>query len=190
MRTLLVMMISLCPALSCNDAQRGNGSDRNTDDSREAAADSNTDKFNREKRRDAEFVYAVVESHYNEIKLAELGNQKSRIPAMKRTAEMLQGDHTASLNELKILAQAKAISVPVEEPETSRRRIEDLAEESGEEFEEEWRKEMIDLHDKNIKRFEKRLEDTQDAELRAFINRTLPVLRRHHDRLKELDHPK
>lgn len=182
MKALLILVYLSLSLLSCNESQRGNDSNRN-----EAAAESNTGKFNNEKRRDAEFVYDVVESNYNEIKLAELGNQKSRIPAIKKMAEMLQADHTSSLNELKTLAQTKAISVPVEEPETSRRKIEDLAEESGKDFDEKWCKEMMELHDKNIKNFERRLEDTEDAELKAFINKTLPVLRKHHENLKVLN---
>jgi putative membrane protein len=96
----------------------------------------------------------------------------------------LQTDHTASLNELKTLAQAKAISVPVQEPDASKRKMENIAEESGEEFDEEWCKEMMDMHDENIDRFEKRLDDTEDSELKAFIAKTLPVLKEHHESLR------
>lgn len=179
MRTFFILITLSLSLFSCNKTQRGIDSNRN-----EAAAGSNTDKFNNEKRRDAEFVYDVVETNYNEIKLAELGNQKSRTPAIKNMAVMLQDDHTSSLNDLKVLAQAKAISLPVEEPEDARRKIEDLAEESGKDFDEEWCIAMMELHDESIKKFERRLEDTEDADLQAFINKTLPVLRSHYESLK------
>ncbi|MEX2234403.1 MAG: DUF4142 domain-containing protein [Cyclobacteriaceae bacterium] len=168
---------------ACNESGRGNNTNLN-EERNEAAAESNTDKFAGETQKDADFVYEVVASNYGEIKLAELANQRSRTPEVKKIAQALQTDHTVSLNELKTLAQAKAISVPVEEPDASKRKMDNIADESGEEFDEEWCKEMIDMHDHNIERFEKRLDDTEDPELKAFIAKTLPVLKGHHESLK------
>src|SRR5687768_774716 len=182
-RIYLIMIAGPLMLASCNESRRGNDSNLN-EDRNEAAAESNTDKFAGKKQKDANFVYEVVESNYNEIKLAELASQKSRTPALKQIAEMLQKDHTSSLNELKTLAQAKAISVPVEETEAARRKMEDLATESDEEFDKEWSEQMMELHDKTIEKFEKRLEDSEDAELKAFIQKTLPVLKTHHEHLE------
>lgn len=171
---------------SCNESRPGNDHSVN-DDRDEAAAESNKDKFGGEKQRDAEFVYEVVESNYGEIKLAELAHQRSRTPEVKNLAQQLLTDHTASLNELKTLAQAKAISVPVEETSASKRKLENMAEEEGKAFDKAWCDEMMDLHDKTIEKFEKRLKATDDAELKAFINKTLPVLKQHHERLKAFE---
>ena len=168
---------------ACNESRPGNDHSVN-DDRDEAAAESNKDKFGGKKQRDAEFVYEVVESNYGEIKLAELAHQRSRTPDVKNFAQQLLTDHTASLNELKTLAQAKAISVPVEETTASKRKLENMAEEEGKAFDQAWCDEMMDLHDKTIDKFEKRLKDTDDPELKAFINKTLPVLKQHHERLK------
>lgn len=169
--------------VSCEQAGRGNDSNLN-EERDEAAAESNTDKFAGKTQKDADFVYEVVGSNYGEIKLAELANQRSRTPEVKKIAQALQTDHTASLNELKTLAQAKAISVPVQEPDASKRKMENIAEESGEAFDEQWCKEMMHMHDQNIDKFEKRLDDTEDPELKAFITKTLPVLKEHHESLR------
>jgi putative membrane protein len=59
-----------------------------------------------------------------------------------------------------------------------------MAGESGEEFDKGWLKEMMGLHDETIEKFEKRMEDTNDAELKAYISKTLPVLRKHHESLE------
>jgi putative membrane protein len=170
---------------SCNESRRGNDNNLN-EDRNEAAAESNKDKFAGKKQRDATFVYEVVETNYSEIKLAELGNQKSRNPEIKRMAEMLQTDHTSSLNELKTIAQAKAISVPVQEADASRRRVEKLSEESNSDFDKAWLDEMISIHDQSIDRFEKRLDDTEDPELKAFVEKTLPVLKKHREELNAI----
>jgi putative membrane protein len=169
--------------VSCNESRRGNDSNLN-EDRNEAAAESNSDKFEGTKQRDAGFVYDVVGSSYGEIKLAELANQRSRTAEVKQIAQQLLTDHTASLNELKTLAQAKAISIPVEEADASKRKLENMAEEEGSDFDKEWVQEMIDLHEKNIDTFEDRLKNTEDPELKAFISKTLPVLKKHHEHLR------
>jgi len=184
MKVIYVIAVSATIVFSgCNESRRGNDSKVN-ETANEAAAESNTDKFQGQTQRDAEFVYDVIESNYGEIKLAELANQRSRNNQVKQIAQTLLTDHTASLNELKTLAQAKAISIPVEERAASKRKLEDMAGESGEEFDKGWLKEMMGLHDETIEKFEKRMEDTNDAELKAYISKTLPVLRKHHESLE------
>lgn len=183
MKGMYLLIVSGLLFSSCNEAKRGNDSDLN-ETKNEAAAEENSDKFAGKKQRDAEFVYDVVASNYGKIKLAELANQKASTPEIKEIAENLLADHTTCLNELKTLAQAKAIAVPVEETDGARRNLENLADESNEEFEEEWAKEMIDMHDKDINKFEDRLEDTEDAELKTFISKTLPMLKAHREDLQ------
>lgn len=179
-----VLVIAVLLSLSaCNEAQRGNDSSRN-EDRNEAAAESNADKFDGKTQRDARFVFEVVESNYHEVKLAELGGQRAKHPDVRRIAQTLVTDHTSSLNELKTIAQAKAISVPVQESDDGRKNLESLAGQNDSDFTKSWCKEMIDLHVANIKKFEDRLEETEDPELREFINKTLPVLKKHHEALK------
>ena len=179
---LLAIAASLS-VLSCNELRRANDSNLN-EVRNKAAEESNTGKFSGEKQRDAEFVFEVIAATYGEIKLAELANQRSRTPQVKAIAHTMQSDHTISLNELKILAQARAISVPVEETDASKRKLQNIADESGEDFDKEWCEEMMDMHDISIDKFEKRLKDTDDPELKTFISKTLSVLKKHHESLK------
>jgi putative membrane protein len=174
----ILTVASLLAVYSCNDPRKG-------EDSNEKAEEANEDKFKDNKaRQDAEFVEEVVATNYAEIKLAELANQRSRNGEVKQLAQMLQADHSAALNELKTLAQAKAISVPVEEDEQAKRKLENFTEASGNEFDEKWCKEMLDKHEDSIDQFEKRLQNTDDAELKTWISKTLLTLRTHYSRLK------
>lgn len=181
-----IMVIAASVMLvSCNESRRGNDSNVN-EPRNEAAAEENKDKFEGKKQRDARFVFEAVASNYAEIKLAELATQKSRSKEVKEIAEMILQDHTTSLNELKTLAQAKAIEIPVEEMKSFQNKLEDMADESAEDFDQEWVKEMEDHHDRSIDMFEERLQDTDDAELKGYINKTLPVLKKHHQSLEAL----
>jgi len=176
------MMATALTLVGCNESRRGN--DTNLNETRnEAAEESNTDKFSGSVKRDANFVYDVVASQYAEIKLSELASQRSRNPEIKRIAQDLLKDHTASLNELKTLAQSKAISVPVQEEDGSKRTLERMAGEPADEFDDAWAEHMADMHQKDIDAFEDRLEGTEDPELKAYIERNLPVLKKHHEAL-------
>jgi putative membrane protein len=179
----ILTLATFMAMISCNESRRGNDSNLN-EDRNEAAKESNADKFQGKKQNDAKFVYEVVAANYAEIKLAELANQRSRNAEVKNSAQKIQSDHSTALNEIKILAQAKAISVPVEETDKAKRKIEDFAGESGKEFDRKWCKEMMDKHEESIDKFERRLENTEDVELKAWVSKTLPVLRMHYDRLK------
>ena len=184
MKVLFGITMGIVLLLSaCNESRRGN--DSNVNETRnEAAAESNTDKFEGKTQRDAEFVYEVIESNYEKIKLAELANQRSRNSEVKQIAQTLLNDLPASLNELKTLAQSKAISIPVKERPSTERKLDNLADKSGYEFNKRWCDEMMDLHEETVEKFEKRLEDTNDADLKAYISKTLPVLRKHHESLE------
>jgi putative membrane protein len=180
MKNILKVMTvaSLLATYSCNDVRRD-------EDSLDRAKEANSEKFKEDKaEQDAEFVEEAVASKYAEIKLAEVANQRSRNAEIKKVAELIRTDHSSALNELKTLAQAKAISVPVEETQASKRKMEDFTQQTGNDFDENWCKEMIDLHEDNIDKFENRLEKTDDVELKSWISKTLPALRTHHQKLK------
>lgn len=180
---ILAIAASLVLASSCNESRRGNDSNVN-EERNEAAAESNKDKFSAENQSDAEFVYSTVAHNYAEIRLADAAIDKSRTPVVKEAATKIKADHTFALNELKTLAQAKAISVPVQETDELQKKVENITETTNEEFDKKWCDQLLDMHEDSIDRFEKRLDDTEDPELKAFIEKTLPVLKNHYETLK------
>jgi putative membrane protein len=177
----ILTLVSLVSLLSCNEAKRENDND---EDSKEQAKDANDEKFDdRDMEKDADFVANTVAANYGEIKFAQLANQRSSNAEVKQIASMLVNDHTKTLGELKKFAQAKSISVPVEEDDEARRKTDRFSDEAGKDFDKKWTKEMIDRHEETINKFEKRLDKTEDADLKAWINKTLPTLRHHLDQL-------
>lgn len=183
MKKFRLSFLAIAASLALLSCRHGNDGDY-AEDRNELAAESNEQKFQAETKRDADFVYDAVAAQFAEIKLAELANQRSHSNEVKQLAEKIQTDHSASLNQLKTLAQAKAISVPVEETDASERRLENIADESGDEFDQKWCGDMLDMHDESIGKFEKRLNNTEDAELKAYLEKSLPVLKQHKEALE------
>jgi putative membrane protein len=182
----MLTLVSLVAMLACDAKREGDSNgEASNEDSKELAEEANDEKFeDNDMEKDADFVANTVASSYGEIKFATLATQRSANPEVKKVAALLVADHTKSLGELKTLAQTKAITVPVEEDDEARRKVENFSDEAGKDFDKRWLKELMDRHDETISKFEKRIDKTEDADLKAWINKTLPVLRAHHEKLK------
>jgi putative membrane protein len=175
----ILTLASLFAISSCNEARR-----EQEQDSNEVAEEANDEKFeDNDMEKDADFVADAVAANYAEIKMAKLATQRSSNSEVKEIARMLEADHTKVLNELKTLAQSKAITVPVEEKDEAKRKMERLTDENGEDFDKKWLEQMEDSHEKSIGKFEKRADKGEDADIKAFAAKTLPHLRMHKEKI-------
>lgn len=181
----ILTLVSLVALVSCNEARRGGDTAYDNEDSKEQAEEANDEKFDdNDMENDADFVANTVAANYGEIKFAELANQRSANAEVKQIASALIADHTKTLGELKAYAQSKSITVPVEADDEAIRKTERFSDEAGKDFDKKWCREMMDRHEESINKFEKRLDKTEDPELKALINKTLPTLRAHHDKIE------
>jgi putative membrane protein len=164
---------------------REQGTDAATTEPSEAE-DVNDDKFSsNEAENDAEFIVEAVASNYAEIEMAQLAAQRSDNPQVKEVAKMLETEHNKLLKDLQTLASQKSVTIPTAADDAARRKIEDLnKEEEIKDFNKEWANEMVDRHEKSIKKFEGCAEKTQDADVKNLINQALPHLRTHLDKVK------
>ena len=179
----IFMILSLASAFtfySCNEARREQEQDTN-----EVAEEANDEKFeDNDMEKDADFVAEAVASNYAEIKMAQLAQQRSTSAEIKDLARTLEADHTKVLNELKTLAQAKAITVPVEEKDEAKRKYENLSEQDeADDFDKKWLEQMEDAHEKSINKFERRADKGEDADIKAFAAKTLPHLKMHKEKI-------
>lgn len=135
------------------------------------------DKVN---RADRKFIEKAAGAGMFEVQVAQLAVSKASDAQVKSFASMLVDHHTAANNELVKIANARKVELPAAPPRALRRDIEKLGKKSGTDFDKEFVKEVgIDAHEKDIKLFEKASKDVKDPELKAFVDKTLPVLRDH-----------
>jgi putative membrane protein len=159
------------------------------EDSAEIAKESNDAALeDRDEEKDADFVVNTIAASYCEVKLAQLAKNRSKDAGVKEIANMLETDHNKVINQLKGYAAKNGISVPLEETEEQKKDINDLASERDpNKFDEKWVEMLEDNHEKTIDKFEKRLNKTEDLELKNWITETLPSLKSHLDMLKKRD---
>lgn len=131
-------------------------------------------------RGDRKFIEDAANSGMFEVQIAQLAASKATDAQVKSYASMLVDHHTAANNELVKIANARGVELPAAPKRALRKDIEQLGKKNGAEFDRDFvRKVGIKAHEKDIKLFQKASKDVKDAELKAFVDKTLPQLRDH-----------
>lgn len=139
-----------------------------------------TRKDDRLVRADRKFIQDAAETGMFQVQIAQLASSKASNADVKSFATTLVNDHTSANNELVQLANSMKVELPAAPPRAKRKDIEKLGKLTGTEFDRRFVRDVgIKDHEKDIKKFEKASEKTKDAQLKAWIDKTLPKLREH-----------
>jgi len=153
---------------SAPGAQQGEGT-RNTE----------TKKDDKIASGDRKFIEKAAGGGMFEVQAGQLAATRAQSPDVKSYAGMLVDQHTKANDELTQLANAKGVELPAAPPRDMRREIEKMGKKNGAEFDKEFIKTAVKDHKKDIKEFEKASKDVKDPELKAWVGKTLPVLKEH-----------
>jgi putative membrane protein len=138
-------------------------------------------------RADRKFIEDAAGAGLFEVHVAQLAASKATDLAVKNFAGMLVDQHTAANNELVQIANAKKAELPPAPKRSLRREIDKLGKKSGAEFDRAFVREVgIEAHQKDIKLFQDARKHVKDPDLKAFIDKTLPVLQDHLAAAKKL----
>jgi putative membrane protein len=139
-----------------------------------------TKKDDKIARGDRKFIETAAGSGMFEVQVSQLAASKATDAQVKSYASMLVDHHTAANNELVKIANARGVELPAAPPRNLRKDVEKIGKRNGAEFDREYVREVgIKAHEKDIKLFQKASKDVKDAELKAFVDKTLPVLQEH-----------
>ncbi|MFS2048264.1 DUF4142 domain-containing protein [Variovorax sp. CT11-76] len=115
-----------------------------------------------------------------EVEVSKLAASKAVSAEVKDYALMLAKHHGESNEALRRLAARKSVPLVAEIPADKKARIEALQGLSGEGFDRAYVDRVgIQDHEADIRLFENMARDANDADLRAFAERTLPALKEH-----------
>jgi putative membrane protein len=133
-----------------------------------------------------QFVKKAAAGGLAEVKLSELANDRASDPKVKDFATQMVTDHTQANGELKPIAESNKIPVPTKltgEHEVAYKHLEKL---SGAKFDAAYIRIMVSDHDKTVSAFEQASSNLKDPALKAFVDKTLPVLRQHKEHIHEI----
>lgn len=175
--TTVIAGFSLLLLSSCEPSKK-NDSAEVAQDVNEATIEDKNDVKN------ADFVVNTIAANFAEINLAQLALSRTKDAGIKDLATKLVADHTKVLADMQAYASKNSITVPTEETDEAKEDLNKLAEKEAKEFDKDWCSLTQENHEDIIKSFEKRLEKTEDLDLKNWIVSTLPVLRDHNEQLK------
>ena len=133
--------------------------------------------------RISSFMTEAADAHMLALKQAEIATTKATSPAIKEFATWMVAEQKRLLQNLKMLAAQKNITLPQTLGNRSAERLEDLSEEENfdKEFADAMRKEYKDAVDI----FEDG-SDVRDDDVQLFAKSNLPVVESHLTRIEEL----
>ena len=120
---------------------------------------------------DTKFVKKTAKGGMKEVKMAEMAKKQAKSADVKKVAQKIESDHKDANQELMALAEKKGVALSKNEP-----KIEKM---TGTDFEKEYLAMMVKDHKKDIAAFEKRAKDGEDADVKAWAEKTLPTLKEH-----------
>jgi putative membrane protein len=135
---------------------------------------------------DHKFIDEAAAGGMAEVEEGQLAQQKASSNDVRQFASQMVTDHTQANDELKQIAQSKGITPPSHPTRAERRAEDGLKKLSGAEFDRHYAREQVQDHQKTVALFRKQADSGQDAQLKAFAQKYLPILQRHLDMAQSL----
>lgn len=130
-------------------------------------------------KADQHFMAEAYQGGLAEVQVGELAKTKATTAEARTLAERLVSDHQKSNEELKQLAESKAITLPTEPKAASQALMKTLEKKEGAAFDKIFAQDAVKDHKKDIGSFQQIAKETKDDDLKKFVEKTIPVLKEH-----------
>jgi putative membrane protein len=133
----------------------------------------------------ADFLVKSADARMMDLQEGRLATQKGTSSQIRGYGQLMITEQTILLEEIKKLAEKRNITLPSGVSDKKEEGREDLAEESGKDFDEKFIKMMKLDHERDVKLFKKATE-CEDPEVREFATQYLPMIQSHLDKITEI----
>ncbi len=181
MKKISFVLLALPLAFACNNG--ANDSVEKADSANEAKMDTSNNMTQGipVSENTSQFMVSAANGNMTEVNAGKLAEQKAQNSRVKNFGSMMVKDHTAANDELKSLANQKNVTLPSALGNDKQDAINDLNKETGKKFDKDFIDMMVRDHKKVIDDFQTADNNTNDADVKAWIEKTLPTLKMHLD---------
>lgn len=137
-------------------------------------------------RQDSAFVMKAAMGGMMEVQSSTVAQQNATHPRVKAFADMMVADHTQANSELQTLVGSRGMTLPTALPADMQKHMDEMRNMKGKAFDKHYVTMMLNDHKKDIAEFEKQASSGNDAELKAWAQKTLPTLQKHRDSVTAL----
>ena len=126
---------------------------------------------------DQDFMQKAATGGIAEVSLGQQVSSAAKNSDAKGFADKMVTDHGKANDELKQLASNKGVTLPTDTDQAHKDAAQKVM--SDKNVDKAYMDEMVKDHDKDVKEFEEASKKAKDADLKAWIDKTLPVLKEH-----------
>ena len=135
---------------------------------------------------DQQFILAAAQGGMTEVKLGELAAQKAVRDDVKEFGRMMVKDHTAINGDLIALAARKNVTLPDSLDAKHQAIVEKMTALTGSEFDHAYIDAMIRDHKMDAKAFKAESAETEDTDVKSFVDKSIPVIDEHLKRISAM----
>ncbi|MCU1236166.1 MAG: outer membrane protein [Candidatus Solibacter sp.] len=135
---------------------------------------------------DKTFVMNAALGGMTEVELGKLAVQKASNESVKSFGQKMVDDHSKINDDLKAVAAQEKIDIPVSLDSKHQATVDRLSKLSGAAFDRAYVRDMVKDHDQDVMEFKKESQSGQNAAIREFATRTLPILQEHQRMIHEI----
>jgi len=132
------------------------------------------------------FLVKAANGGMTEVKLGEIAQQKATNPRVKDFGSMMVHDHSAVGDKVKAMAAQRNVTLPTAVSDESQRDIDECSKKTGPDFDKAYMRDMVKKHEATIDMYENAANSSKDADVKTFIDNTLPKVREHLDSAKAI----
>lgn len=129
---------------------------------------------------------AIAEFDLIQRELAKLAQVKATSKEVKDLAKTIETSHNSSIKEITELAKTKEISVPTALTDSGQKEYDALNKKSGQDFDVEYIDKTIRSHKDAIQDFKNKGSQTQDLELKSWLEKYASTLQSHFDMINAM----
>jgi putative membrane protein len=123
------------------------------------------------------FLKQAIEGNLAEVQMGELAQKNGTSDGVRSFGQMLQKDHSAANQKATAAASKLGISPPTAPNSQQKAKYERMSKLSGAKFDQEFIKDMVADHKKDVKEYEAEAKKKDAAG--SYASETLPTLRKH-----------
>src|SRR3954470_17361124 len=124
------------------------------------------------------FITKAIEGNLAEVQLGQLSQQKGASDGVRNFGQQLVTDHTASNQRATAVAGQMGVTPPSEPNKQQRAVYDRLSKLSGDAFDRQFVKHMVDDHKKDVAEYQKEAKQRNDPAA-GYASETLPTLQQH-----------
>ncbi len=128
---------------------------------------------------DSDFILTAAQGGMTEVALGQLAADKGVRDDVKGLGKMMVKAHTKMNDDLKSLATQKGVILPTTLDAKHQALVDKMTALTGTEFDDAYIAGMVKGHTKDAKAFKSESATTQDADIKGFLDKSIPVVEMH-----------